>query len=146
LTGVDLHNVALTDSPGTTSFYIDGHAGSLVGSLRGDRSASIRIDVTSARLSSYLVRLGEVIDAAKIDVEGAEWLILEDLKSASLLRRIQCYLVEFHHRIGDEPSRMAQFLAPFEAAGFDYSVRAQPRPPSPFQDVLIKFTQVDDPS
>ena len=141
LRDVGPHNVALADKPGMLAFFVNGHAGTLTGSVRSDRGGSTRIEVPAETLSSHLVRLNGPVDAVKIDIEGAEWMVLRDLVSTSTLTRPERYLVEYHHRIAGEKSRLAEFLAPFEAAGFDHTLRAQPKPGAVFQDMLIKFTR-----
>ena len=59
----------------------------------------------------------------------------------STLTIAQRYLVEYHHRIGNEKSRLSQFLAPFERAGFDYEVIANTKPGEAFQDLLVRFAR-----
>ena len=57
------------------------------------------------------------IDFLKLDVEGAEHRVLCDLLSCGKAQWIKQMVVEYHHHIGDERSRLANFLRQLEEAG-----------------------------
>lgn len=66
--------------------------------VRPGRQAPGAIDGAVLRLASVMRRLGhDRIDLLKLDVEGSEYAVLDDLATAGLdVRQI---LVEFHHRM-----------------------------------------------
>jgi FkbM family methyltransferase len=54
--------------------------------------------VKCERLSKTLASLDRV-DRVKIDVEGAEWAILNDLIASGTLAKPERYIIEYHHDI-----------------------------------------------
>jgi len=86
-------------------------------------SASIRVPVK--KLSS---RMPAVVDLLKIDVEGAEIDVLEDI--ASLLPRVRALFVEFHGLVGR--TRLSHVIAILESAGFDCYPQVAAGPDRPF--------------
>ena len=93
-----------------------GHVShSVVQPVGSDRQG---IDVDVRRLSSIMSGLGhERIDVLKLDIEGAEYEVLDDILAGDV--RPTQLLVEFHHRvagIGVERTRRA--VAGLKAAGY----------------------------
>lgn len=137
---VEPHNAALSDREGEISFFVSSDPGTLHGSTRGDRGGSVELTVKATRLSQCLRRQQEV-DLVKMDVEGSELSIVDELVESSTLRRVGQYIVEYHHRIDGDRSVLADFLRKFETNGYDYNLKAGFRKPGAFQDVLIHFYQ-----
>ncbi len=76
-------------------------------------------------------------------MEGAEWLILDDLKQqVPLLKNIRQLVLEYHHKINQEPSRLTSFLGFFEHNGFEYNIRANYKNEGDFQDLVLNFYRV----
>jgi FkbM family methyltransferase len=102
--------------------------------------------VEAARLSSFI---DEPVDMLKLDIEGAEQAVLEDLVAASKLHLIREMVVEYHHHIAPEESSLGDLLALLDANGFGYQVAAdfnepwhrgslrRPSTPGVYQDVLV---------
>jgi len=88
---------------------------SVVPPVRSDRQG---IDVEVRRLSSIMGSLGhEHVDVLKLDIEGAEYEVVDDILAGPV--RPRQLLIEFHHRvagIGIERTRRA--VAGLEAAGY----------------------------
>lgn len=140
LDGVTAEAVALSDQEGEVSFFIGDDPGTLLGSIRSDRGGAREARVPAVRLSTTLAALPRV-DVVKMDVEGAERWILDDLVRSGMLTKPARYLIEYHHQIGTDAPRFAEFLAPFERAGFRYALRANGRTPEGFQDVLLHLVR-----
>jgi FkbM family methyltransferase len=141
LSDVHLYPSALWNHDGAIEFFVNDVAGTLRASVRADRGGGTSLTVKATRLSHLLSGLDRV-DAVKVDVEGAEHEILDDLVSSGLLARPERYLIEYHHQIGGERPRLADFLRPFEEAGYRYHVAATMRHSDRFQDILIHATRV----
>jgi FkbM family methyltransferase len=82
---VEMNNVALYDEEKELSFYAES-AGNLRGSLREDRGGKNKVIVQAKKLSTFINHLDK-IDLIKIDVEGAEANIINDLFNSSLLSK-----------------------------------------------------------
>lgn len=133
--------VALSDQDGEIPFFIDLEPGSLTASTRRDRGGEQQLMVKCERLSKTLASLDRV-DLVKIDVEGSEWAILNDLITSGTLAKPERYIIEYHHQIAGEAPHFSQFLALFEQAGFRYQVAARIDQPDAFQDVLVHLVRL----
>jgi len=138
ISDVALHNIALSDREGEISFFISADPGTLLGSTRSDRGGDIELKAKAGRLSRYVQDQSQV-ELVKIDVEGSESSIVDELIDSSALGTANQYIIEYHHRINNDPSRLADFLKKFETAGYDYNLKAAFRRAGDFQDVLIHF-------
>lgn len=138
LEGVRAEAVALCGSEGTVPLYVDpDEPGSLMASLHPGRLGGTAREVAAARLSS---RIDREVDFLKLDVEGAERAILEDLSETGKLAHIRQMVVEYHHHIPGADSALSPVLRLLEEAGFDYQLDSRwPRPlgGARYQDVLI---------
>ena len=95
------------------------------------------IQVPARRLSNFI---DGPVDFLKLDVEGAEHRVLGDLVQTGKISAIRQMVVEYHHRIGERKSCLAEFLHRLEKAGFEYQIHAAVYPISSrdvFQDMLI---------
>ncbi len=81
-------------------------------------SAAEAIDVPAVNLPSITKRLGhERIDLLKMDIEGAEYEVLDNLLQSTV--RPRQLLVEFHHRFsGIGPKRTAAMIARLGKNGY----------------------------
>ncbi len=139
LRNVTLINAAVAEKEGTMDFFINQELGTLLGSVRPDREGQQRLEVPAMRLSLVFDRFENRVDAVKVDIEGAEWMMLRDLEDSGCIAVPRHYLVEYHHRVGGDKSTLAGFLAPFEKSGFEYNLTALPQPGTTFQDVRLHF-------
>jgi FkbM family methyltransferase len=139
---VETYNCALWDEDTELEFYVDSaRPGSLLMSTEASRSKTKPIRVPATRLSSFI---DGPIDFLKLDVEGAEHRVLEDLIQAGKLKHVRQMVVEYHHRIGQQRSRLGVFLHKLEGAGFEYQIHASRYPTvsrDVFQDMLIAAYQ-----
>src|SRR6266571_6042263 len=93
------HEVGVTDFDGEGIFYLPPRSDFISHSLISARQYSNEsIHVPMIRLSTVMKQMGhQRIDVLKMDVEGAEYAILEDLVREKI--HVNQILVEFHHRL-----------------------------------------------
>ena len=139
LSDVALYQKALSDRPGTIEFFVKANEpGALdVGMFAG--CGATPVTVQADQLSSYID--GDV-DLLKLDIEGAEELVLTDLARQDKLRHVRNIVCEYHHHHRRESGsdRLSQTLAILEKAGFSYQLDAYCGPSGrhfSYQDVLI---------
>jgi len=139
LSDVALYQRALSDRPGTIEFFVKANEpGALnVGMFAG--RGETPITVQADQLSSYI---DGAVDLLKLDIEGAEELVLTDLARQDKLRYIKNIVCEYHHhhRRDGGRDRLSQTLGILEEAGFSYQLDAYCGPSVrhfSYQDVLI---------
>ena len=111
------HDLGLADYSGTASFRLPPkHSVSFSMSDSVDGNQEHEAEVLTLR--DIMQRLNHShIDVLKIDIEGAEYTIIDDLAAAS--SQIGQLLIEFHDRMFPAtPSRSATALGKLETAGF----------------------------
>jgi FkbM family methyltransferase len=114
LKGVVLYNKALSDKEGELMFYGDLSEGS---SLFREGKGAI-VDVV--RLSPFIKR---EIDLLKMDIEGAEEKVLNELAVSGKLSMIQKINVEYHHHLfREEKDELSGFVKILEDFGFGYQI------------------------
>jgi FkbM family methyltransferase len=142
LHSVQLNQKALTSTEGQVVLFIDPDD---LGSLR---ASTVRVpplkqqqEVHGTRLSPYIDRR---VDFLKIDVEGGEVALLDDLAAQGKLTQIREMVLEFHHHIDPASDCLSHVFQLLERGGFGYQVRACPKQghkPQDFQDILIHAYQ-----
>ena len=94
--------------------------------------------VACRRLSTFIT--GE-IDLLKLDIEGMEEPVLDELAASGKLALVREMVVEVHHNLPNSPSRLSRILALLEHNGFHYHVvnfnSSSMSDCSSFQDVVI---------
>ncbi len=93
-----MHDCGVADFDGIAPMYLPANPKYVSGSLLGRPSPNnSMIEVPVRRLSTIMSELGhDRIDLLKMDVEGAEYAVLDDMEAADILP--SQILVEFHHR------------------------------------------------
>jgi FkbM family methyltransferase len=124
LRDVTLHQCALSDTEGSIDFYhSQENAGSLVMSMHRARIDGDKIVVPSRRLSSFI---SEEIDLLKIDIEGAEDVVLAELACSNKLALIKQMHIEYHHHIIPKNDKLSAMLKILENANFGYQISVAP--------------------
>ena len=138
LRDVELHQKALGSALGTLEFFINASdPGALNMGLFADPRASRSITVEADVLSRHI---DTEIDLLKLDIEGAEEMVLRELVQANKLRHCRHIVCEYHHHIDATADRLSHTLALFEQAGFGYQLAAhsdRPAGQDKYQDVVI---------
>lgn len=140
LDNVNIFNIALSDSKGTKEFFFDENRKTSnigTGSLIKERSPKNRKNVESGILSEYIDN--KKVDLVKIDIEGAEYSVIKELSSTAQLKNIKELIIEYHHKIGTEKSKLSEFLHIFELNDFEYQIKSNFKGKNEFQDILIYF-------
>lgn len=94
-----IHPWALADLDGTLDLWLPANDAFVSASCRAsDSSSSKKITVPCRCLPSIMNELGhEFVDVLKMDIEGAEYSVIEQIVNDGLAKRIGVILVEFHH-------------------------------------------------
>jgi FkbM family methyltransferase len=92
---VTCHNVALTNYTGNTYLYKDGVPGAL-GMTLVNSSKQFSEKVLANHLSGFI---NEIVDFLKLDIEGSEVDVLDDLIQSQKIRFIKQMIIEFHPSI-----------------------------------------------
>ncbi len=135
LSDVTLFNIGLSNREGISEFFFDDNIGILSGSLLADRGGKTTTKIKLEKLSTYLI--DSKADLIKIDVEGAEFQILEDLLETKTIQNTENYLIEYHHKVNNNKSIFSTFLSPFEANGFEYNMKTDYYKKGHFQDAFL---------
>jgi len=124
LKDVTAYNLMLSNKTGEQPFYIDADAdgGLTMSAYPKLLSNSREILVQTGRLSDYI---HGPVDLLKMDVEGAEFEVMADLKESGKISQVRNMIIEYHHKIGGQSSRMAKFLTLLEEDGFEYQISGQ---------------------
>lgn len=149
LTNTEAFNVAVSNREGEIPFYkARNEPGSPAMSTRADRMQdrnrdADRISVKAVQLSAFLREHHiDSVDILKMDTEGSEWDVIEDMIGSGAIDRVDRILLEYHHCIAGEGSRLGKFLNLLEAQNFEYKLHASFLPVTredKSQDVLVYF-------
>jgi|SRR5215813_978169 len=130
------HNFALGGVDAEIDFHVP-QPGSLMMSALPTRTDGQTSRVACRRLSGLITG---PIDLLKLDVEGMEGPVLQDLADSGKLSLVQEAIIEVHHNLSNSPATLGHILQVLECARFQYHV-LHAYAPSPdcatFQDVLI---------
>ncbi len=121
LTNIHCYNLALSFEEDTIDLFIPKQ-NSFINSkaTKIDVAKYDQISVSAKSLSEFLLPLQEV-HLVKIDVEGSELDIIEDLKKEVLKRRIvKKFIIEYHVSIHPDKATLNNFLTTFTNHGYLY--------------------------
>ena len=136
LTGITIYPVALSNKETKSKFtFMKDASDSLRGTLLGDNTLSY-IEVDTAILSSYI---NAQVDFLKMDIEGGEVLVMEELISKDKLRFINEMIVEYHQNIIDkQQTGMTIFVENIEKYhNYKLIKMGEPDFKNQLQDILI---------
>jgi len=138
LESVEIHKVALSNIEGNIDFYYDeDDVGSLTMSSVYERMPKQKRTVSAVLLSSYI---DSEIDFLKMDIEGAEFNVLQELHEKNKLFFVQCMAIEYHHHINKGVDNFSKILKILEDSGFGYHIEGHLESrhyKEQFQDIII---------
>lgn len=112
LEGVTLIDAGLGKEKGTTTFVADSKA---AGQFSSDgRGISVRVD----RLSDYIT---EPVDFLKMNIEGQELPVLEELEASNKMSHIRELVLEYHGWANGE-QRLGPILSLLDRCGYRYLI------------------------
>jgi FkbM family methyltransferase len=118
--GVTARNEAVGRTKGTTTF-IHSHlrpASPIAGQkYRLDNAEEIEVQVVPVS-----ALLDGLVDLVKIDVEGAETDVIENLVESGAIERVRYIALEYHHHLSPDDDRMSRIMGLLEGAGFGYQI------------------------
>ncbi|MDF2159414.1 FkbM family methyltransferase [Algoriphagus sp. CAU 1675] len=127
---VELIEAALSDRAGKEEFWT---AESLLNSsLYPKEKKGQSLEVRGIRLSDLL--RDAAYDLVKLDIEGAERKVLQDLQASGLIRKAKTYILEYHRGDGMEDS-YEEVLDLFQKSGFALKKRLLSRQ-EPVEEIL----------
>jgi hypothetical protein len=120
------------------NFYHDkAHPAALTMSTLEDRMPKDECRVTADVLSNHVN--GEV-DCLKLDVEGAEDDVLQELICSKKITLVRRMIIEYHHHITKSADNFSNFLSLLEKSGFGYQIEGKTSRPFSdrcYQDLVI---------
>ncbi|MFA6356187.1 MAG: FkbM family methyltransferase [Candidatus Omnitrophota bacterium] len=132
------HKTALSNKEGSVDYYYDpDNVGSLVMSLKQSRMPKQKRSVEASLLSKHI---DKEVDFLKIDIEGAEVNVVEELSVSGKLSYVKQMAIEYHHHILKEPDIFSRMLKLLEDAGFGYQLGSRLERPfmrGQYQDILV---------
>jgi FkbM family methyltransferase len=104
---ISVHAVALGGRTGETEIVVHGTGSSIFGEARHWGAAAPRERVRVVRVADFLAEHGiERLDLLKLNIEGAEYDLLDDLIGSGVVQRVANLQVQFHEFVVDAPQRM----------------------------------------
>ena len=120
---VRIEPVALGKEDGEASFYVEPVVVASTGASLTHKPGQKQVAVSVRRLSAYI---GSQVDYLKLDVEGAEREVIEDLQKSGILGRVRALCIECHKGDTSAQDVAAQIQSVLESEGFKASVRPSP--------------------
>lgn len=127
---VEIVSKALWNADTRLSFVPDDSDGGYV-TVQEPFEKGVALEVKATRLWPYLQ---EEIDFLKLDIEGAETVVLRDCATA--LHRIKRLFIEYHG-FPDQPQELPEMLLLLKQAGFRLHVQSELHSMQPFRARLI---------
>jgi FkbM family methyltransferase len=139
---VEIENVALGKDNKLISFFLDNE-NLTTGSSTRSRGGKYEYKVQQRKLSEYFKEL-DYIDLVKMDIEGAEYEVLNDLIQTNQIVKCKVYVIEFHLHIGNKESQQnfENVISNFTSLNYIYSIKSTNFRTSGFQDILILFNKI----
>ena len=129
--GVRVVGAALSDRDGKAAF-LERYPSAISNCLSNDGQISVR----TLRLSALLDR---PVDLLKVDVEGMDIVVLEELERSGKFDLVARVVVEYGLHATPDPDTVSSLLALFERNGFRYAIDARSsRPIDNFQPVTVR--------
>lgn len=133
-----VYQKALADKEGTIEFFYDSeNISSLQMSIMKERVSQSKVEVECTTLSKYITK---TVDFLKLDIEGAETLVIQNLHEEGKLKFIEEMVIEYHHHINKDEDNLSEILSLLEKNDFGYQINTNidtPYKSSFMQDIMI---------
>jgi FkbM family methyltransferase len=131
-----LHQVALGQEDGTAELFLDTTrpAATMNSLWQAQLASGVSETVRVVRLSDYLAG---PVDLLKLDVEGSETMVMEELAQAGTLDQVRHVVLEHHARVDRDLAGLARIREILGDARFQVQV-SDPRP-----DPILPDRQLD---
>lgn len=121
LQNIHLYNLALSDKKGKIDFYINTQVlGEARMSILNHKFMNNRIKVESSLLSEFIGN--KHVDFLKIDIEGAEIKVLNEISINKKIQRVSEMIVEYHHNIVGSDAKLSILLKLLEENKYNYRI------------------------
>jgi FkbM family methyltransferase len=138
LQNVTIYNLGLSGWEEEQEFYFDpSNVSNLRMSFVKERVQGVSTLVKTTTLSKYINR---TVDFLKMDIEGSESFVIEELHETQKLPLIKEMVIEYHHHIDKEADKLSYMLGILEQNNFGYHISSNLPGPSAkgdFQDIMI---------
>ncbi|MFA6888654.1 MAG: FkbM family methyltransferase [Candidatus Woesearchaeota archaeon] len=129
--GITCHEAAVTDNKGVIPFYVDKTkkgilAMSTINDLKNHNADAMETTVRTVQLSQYIK---EPVDFLKLDIEGAETCVIEDLSKHKKLQDIERIFIEYHFSVKNKKNSVAKITQILEENGFYMLFNCLQEPP-----------------
>lgn len=130
LTDVEVYQLAVGRTEGEVEFFISSENPiSGIATTQKTWKPEKHTECIRVKQSPVSKFIDRQIDLLKLDVEGAENAVLEDLITSSKLKCIRHLILEYHHHLDQSPPEtLWVFLQQLERSGFQYYLAAQALP------------------
>jgi FkbM family methyltransferase len=119
LRNVRIENAAVGGHEGTVTFYSSASdPASLSASIEPTAGGEMKTSVRMVRLSSFLT---DRVDLLKLDVEGAEYSVIDDLIATGTMHLIREAVIEYHE-IPSRPDGVAYLTRTLQSEGFEVAL------------------------
>jgi FkbM family methyltransferase len=135
LKDITLFPAGLGSEAGEMVLFLDEIKGGL-GTSFYNRNSKQQLSVKVEKLSNHIKDLKP--ELVKLDVEGAETGIVDELKMANALAIPKQYLIEYHQPVYNKEKALADFKQTFQDAGFLYRIKNRGTS-SATEDLLLHF-------
>lgn len=127
LKGVRSYNCAIGGVEGAIDFYYQAdRPGAHVNTTLKGRGLKASKRAKAVLLSKYLQ---EDVDLLKLDIEGGEMAVLQDLARMNKLIQVREIIMEYHHHVDPQRDELSKALSILEENGFGYQMSCyQQRP------------------
>lgn len=139
LTGIELFQYALSNHEGKSDFYYTNKHGNINSTTNKPLNYGSKIEIQSKLLSNFVK--GKSVDLIKIDIEGDEIKVIEDLKNHGLISNSKEYIIEFHEKTSLPENSFSKFLSIFEEEGYFLKIIKTDIEEEKGKNILLHFSK-----
>jgi hypothetical protein len=124
------------------TFFLDDE-NLTTGSTSKSRGGKNEYKVNQRKLSNYFDEV-EYIDLVKMDIEGAEFDVLNDLINRNLISKCETNIIEYHLQIGNKECQQSftTIINMFTSLNYNFTLKSTNFKIDGFQDILLYFKKI----